>query len=415
MSWLDKIKDKMIIRTGDGNQYTPNWINAKMVAEYNVTEYNFPEVKGTFVDRREPKGRKYDLELYFQGEDHLQQTETFLKSAEDKRYWVVSHPMYDSINCQPISLSIDNTQYNVSKITTTVVETLIERNPKANVIIEDKIDEDNETLQENGADDFENNMNPSSADKNNMKTSIEDFYTTNVVGIEDNTDGQNYFNALNDARSKIDNATSEASQAMRAIQTFIEAPARFAQDVTVRMNMLTRNFETLQRNALGSFNTLQDIPNSFKHIFETMGSSTISNLCLATSLPFSENDYSNRVQVVSSVDIILDYYNRYLVNLDTMQIGNGGNPTDYIPNSATINELNDLVNFTLSRLFDLALNSKQERFLVLEDDSNFVLLAHRLYGLESNDSTIEELMRNNNLGLNAILNIHKGTTITYYI
>lgn len=98
-----------------------------------------------------------------------------------------------------------------------------------------------------------------------------------------------------------------------------------------------------------------------------------------------------------------------------MQSGTGGNPQDFIPEADTIISLNNIVNFTLANLFNIAVDAKQERQIVLEDDSNFINLTHRLYTMDIDDLNLDELMRNNNLGLNGLLNIKKGTVITYYI
>ena len=39
--------------------------------DYNVAEFEFPEVSGTLVSRKKPKGSRYDLEIIFQGENNL--------------------------------------------------------------------------------------------------------------------------------------------------------------------------------------------------------------------------------------------------------------------------------------------------------------------------------------------------------
>ena len=147
-----------------------------------------------------------------------------------------------------------------------------------------------------------------------------------------------------------------------------------------------------------------------------MGAAVITTMALATSKPFDENDYKSRVDVINSVDCLLEIYDQFITDLDTMQSGNGGNPEDYVANSEVLINLNSLVNFTMANLFDLALDAKQERILSLEDDSDFITLTHRLYGLDDEDENIDEMIRNNpQLGLDHYLNIKKGTEIIYYV
>jgi hypothetical protein len=77
--------------------------------------------------------------------------------------------------------------------------------------------------------------------------------------------------------------------------------------------------------------------------------------------------------------------------------------------------LNSLINFTVSNLFSIALKAKQERSIVLDKDSNWVLLTHRLYGIDKADKNIEELMKSNDVGLNEILQVKKGRRVVYYL
>ena len=92
MSWLDQIKNDLTIVTGDGKRYTPLHINAVKEKEYNTVEFNFPGVSGSLVSRRLPKGRRYALELYFQGEDNTTIADAFETSADDPRPWTPQPP-----------------------------------------------------------------------------------------------------------------------------------------------------------------------------------------------------------------------------------------------------------------------------------------------------------------------------------
>jgi len=73
------------------------------------------------------------------------------------------------------------------------------------------------------------------------------------------------------------------------------------------------------------------------------------------------------------------------------------------------------MNFTLSNLFAIALNAKQERSIVLEEDNNLVNLTHRFYGLDAADENIDEFILNNNIGISEHLLIKKGRILRYYV
>ena len=117
MSWIEKVSNEYIIVTGDGREYRPVSKNWQKSTEYNIAEFNFINVDGALVDKRRPKGRRFPLECYFQGEDHLDISERFENSAKDIRPWKVTHPYYGKLTVQASSLSFDNTVQIITKIT----------------------------------------------------------------------------------------------------------------------------------------------------------------------------------------------------------------------------------------------------------------------------------------------------------
>jgi len=406
MSWLDKIKTDLIIQCGDGKQFRPQWLNASKSKEYNVAEFEFPNVSGTLVHRSLPKGRRYNLELYFQGENHLDITQDFELSADDKRAWVLTHPMYGRLNVQPLSLSFDNTEHNVTKITGTVVETISEDYPKGVTAPQELIDafhnEANEALLTSLTSLTIDTAGATQLDAINKKAYTDGVKFINAEMFED------YFNAFNEANAAITNATSQPLQAMRLLQAVLLKPAQFRESVQSRMNTLVNQFNSLRAN-LGFLTTP-----SLKQQYEANAGATISGLFFAVSMPM-DGDYQKRSDVLDVVDTILYVYNTYVSDLDSLQTDNNGSPTSYVPSFGGLLSLGQLVNFTLSNLFDIAINAKQERTLIVDTDTNLVLLTHRIYGLDATDANIEYLKQTNGIGLNEILQIRKNRKILYYV
>ena len=408
MSWIDNIKTDLVIETGDGNKFMPDWLNASKVVEYNIVEFDFPNIPGTLVKRSQPRGRKYNLEIYFKGDDHLEQSNEFEKSANDSRAWTISHPFYDRIIVQPVSLAFDNTRYNTTKITSVIIETITEDNPKATVAPIEKIEADKEVLDTTFEDSFANDVIPDTDDINTLTENTAIFHDTGLKIASETIDAENYFNLFNAANAAILNATAEPLAAIRSVQAVINAPALFLQSIK---NRITVFVEQITKLSSGINNILTP---SNKKIYENNVGVALSAMALASSNP-QEGDYDSGSKVLEIIDEITISYNTYLTDLDILQTDTGGDEDSYIPDAESLIGLNNLINFTLSNLFDIALESKQERSIILEDDSNIILLAHRFNGLEADDSTIDSLMEINNIGLNEILNIRKGRTIIYLV
>lgn len=420
MSWVEKITTQFIITCGEGSSFNPLWLNATKKIEYNVAEFDFPNLSGTLVSRGRPRGTKYGLEIFFQGDDHLDVSKSFETASADSRPWVISHPFYGSLTVQPTGLNIDNSEYNVTKITCTVIETITEDNPKTAIdpienIALIKVQADELTLASFDAI-------PSAADKNSMTATNNKVYTDGKKITTLAEESESYFNAFNTANAAVLRATSEPLAAMRLIQSLINAPALFKNSVKTRVNTLYSQFISLNDSIVGA--TLRPT----KKIYEANSVAALSSMALAAANPL-EGDYQNRTDVLDIVDklvavqydivsntlIPIGAYPIFLASLDALQTPNGGDPNSYVPDADTLRALNDIINYTVSSLFTIALGAKQERTFYCDEDTNILLLTHRFYGMDQEDENVNKMIQNNNIGLSEYFQLRKGRKIIYYV
>lgn len=407
MSWIDQIENfKLTITCGDGVAYNPNWINAKRLQEYNISEFDFPGIAGTLVKRNKPLGIKHSLEIYFQGEDHLDTAEAFRKSSDDPAPWKLDHPFYGRLIVQPTSLEFDNSVYNITKISGAIIETITEDNPITSVSPVDAIPIAKNTLDTS----FENIViSPAPTDINTLSQNNQRNFKLGVPIITIPTEFEDYNHAFNIMNAAVNNAIADASLAMTLTMAFITKPAIFSAGLQTRINTLSAQFKNLRQGISALIN-----PNS-KYIYEVVAGTTISAMALATTVLTDADSLLSGDSLFSILNQISTSYNQYLQDLDDLQTLNGGNTTSFIADGIAITNLNDLVNLAISSLFQSALNSKQQRSITTDSDTNIILLTHQLYGLDDQDDNIQELMAENNIGLTEILQIKKGRKIVYYI
>lgn len=409
MSWVERIENNISITTGDGKVYTPNYAIGSKSVDYNVAEFEFPNIGGTLVKRSEHKGTRYSLELMFQGENNIDDAYAFELSARDKRAWKISHPIYDNITVQPTSMKIDNTGLNVTKVNVDIVETITDDAPKFTQDPKDKTTQDIITQQETAALVFtevelEPNLSASILD------SITDTYSQAVESLELAQDQfDEYTEKFNATASLISSGISDAFEIISAVQDLLMFPSTFLDNVKSKLNFFKKQIETLSAD-LPNFNT----PNE-KKVYESMVGSSVMAMVNSSVNPIDETDYGNSKDVLAVIDVMLLYNNLFLTNLDTLQTPNGGDIDSYIPDFESISELTTVMNYSVSQLFTIALGAQQERIVILDADDNVITLTHKFYGLEVDDSTIDEFMRNNNIGLNEMLELKKGREIIYYI
>lgn len=406
MSWIDKLNNDLIITTGDNVDYKPLWKRPSKSVSFNHTEFAFPQLQGSLIDRREPMGRRFPLEIFFVGENHLDQSAAFETSSKNKGVWRIQHPYYGLLFVQPTEINYDNTGDNITKISITTIETITDTNPKGKTDPIDSINLQKITLDSLAERDIIATIQPT--DINTIDNTNKKSFNLSVPIIklpDELTQLQNYFNQANSA---VATATASPILAMRATIALLSYPANLQSNVTTRINTLTNTFNQLRNTVIGMTGV------AAKQIYQTQGSALLSAMCVAAISPL-DGDYTNSKRVMVISDTILNNYNSYLADLDALQSINGGSPDSYVPSPDTLLALSNMLSFTLSNLYNIALNSRVEHSIITEKDTNIILLTHRFYGLDPSDNNINELFINNNWGLNHILQIKKGTRVIYYI
>lgn len=396
----------MTITTGDGKVYRPSWMGSTKETVYNVREFNFIDIPGGYVDRKEPKARRFSFKILFQGENNLVDSNVFEKSANDRRAWVVSHPQYDSLTVHPTALKYNDEVRNVTEITGILVETL----PRFYPITEVEPTEEIKTKSDETA---EGNL--SFADNEvEIDSTIIDNNTALYNQIKEQVptdDSEAYLNALNEANAKLFEATSDASQRLEAFnstQDYLLAPAFFVLGVRTRVNMLVAQLNEL------IFLLPNTVDKVDKLLFEYQGNAILNASGLSVSA-LIDGDLENANDALELAALITTGYQAYVASIDALQTSNNYSINSYSPNQSIQQSLNGLINFTISNLLTIALNGRQERRFLTYSDSNIYELAHRVYGLDANDENIQELITQNNWGINSYLQVPYNTEVIYYV
>jgi len=138
MSKLDKLNNvEFQIKTGDGRVFKPLFIPTETSLDFNTNVYDFIDVSGSLVEKKQPKGQKFPLKFYFQGDDVIEQTEDFLNSAKDKRYWIVTHPYYGEKKGHALSTTVNDENLNSNEINVDFIESIVYEYPKSNLSVKD--------------------------------------------------------------------------------------------------------------------------------------------------------------------------------------------------------------------------------------------------------------------------------------
>lgn len=410
MSWKENISQPFRLITGDGKEYNPLQMESTNVYSYdfNVSEFEFPEVSGTKVDRRLPKGRRFPIDIYFQGADNIDQAEGFRLSANDTRPWIIFHPVFGRLDGHPVSIKFDSSGINTTQITIDFVESITEDGPRitqdlANTTIasaQKALDEANVVVSEN--------VTPEISDVTYMASNTNKIYEDSSGFISDSSISAEYQNAFTKASTVINTAIGNASFDITTIQNFITYPFIFADSVQNRFIVFLKQLDTLTT----SIDTLTTT--NKKTIFENFKSSVLLAMVKSCVAP-NGDEYQNAPDVLDVITQLISSYNQFINELNSLQSINGTILGAFIPNYTLQNELNFAVNFAVANLYQIALNAQQARIVTLEKDSNVIIQTHRFYGLDVEDVNLNRFIDTNSVSLNELIQLKKGRELVYYV
>ena len=403
MNWEQRINNiKFSIETGDGKIYYPLYKGGELEKEYNTSSFEFISVKGTLVDRKKPKSRKLPLVFWFQGEFNINQADEFEISADDPRPWRVNHPFYGLISGQPISIKRDDSSLNVTEITVPFWESIDADYPVSNFTVKDNTRDRRDLVYSASALSAITNVKFASIDVAKQAQSIADM-SGEMKSIQDNNTYSDFQNALNAGLKAIDNLLEEPLNAIQTIQNFLDLPATYQQAIEGRI----ASYENIYYRLKTSIATLAD-----KKYFESMGASTIASMSMVAVNPIV-GDYVLVSDVEKMTARIAKIHKDYVDTLGDLKVSVYDVNNTYSPDASVQSELNSMVNYTIANLYLMSFETKRERIVITDKKTNVILLVHRYLGLDDDDANIDTFVKTNNLKLNQLFSIEKGTEIRY--
>ncbi len=405
MSWKNQIENTdFTITCGDGQSYTPLWRNSGRSDEFNASVYDFINIEGSLVDRKQAKGAKHSLLFYFDGDNHIQTTNQFRESSKDSRAWTIVHPIYGQLNGQPISISYNEDSLGITEITVDFIESILTDFPSEETSIQDRTVLKVSDVLKDSSIVFASDVQPQTEDITKLKDS--NAVTASKFGsLLNNANVTEFSNAVSKSQSNADNLLNDPLSAIQSSQTVIIIPSNFESPVIDKINAYINVFNSLKE----TIETVAD-----KLFFESQAAACVSAMCQSSVLP-QENDYIVRTEIDEVTQTILNIYAEYLQILDDNQVQIYDVENTFIPNVNTQTQLYELVTFTTGNLYNLAFAAKQERIVYTQKNTNIYLLAHRYVGLDINDENLEQFRQINDIKLNELFLIKKGREIKYYV
>lgn len=409
-NWEDRISNiKFSITTGDGKIFYPLWRDSVKNTDFNTTGFNFINVPGTLVERKERQGSVYPLTFYFDGADNIEKAKEFEISARDRRPWTVTHPIYDTIKGQPTSLGRTDS-LNITEITVNFWESIDVDYPNSNFSVKDNTLAKKDDVLASAAQSYSDKpvFEPEDIvkvkDNNvNISSSFDNVITSNPLYADALYTEYQYATAL--AMKSSDKLLDNAFDSIVATQALLNIPSRIETSVSVRLNAYKQAYGKIK----DIIDTVAD-----KLGFESNGGAVIANYADAAVNPV-EGDYTTMPEVQQAASELLAMYDDYVRVLDDASVSIYDINDTFQPDPLLQSQLYDIVMYTIGNLQQLAFEAQQERVVYTDKNTNLILLVHQYLGLDTNDENIERFRIINNIKLEELFRIRKDRRIIYYI
>lgn len=383
MDYQQRLKSiKFSITTGDGVKHSPLMLDSSIELNFNTREFLYLGQAGSYIGREEAGDRALPLSFYFEGNNHVEDMQAFMRSTDDKRPWKITHPFYDNIIVQPVGKLVLTSKFGQTWGEVTVKITLPEQLPAVNpditasaTVQKDAIDT---AVVESAAP-----GNPSVAKKqvSGIATNYNLLPNTNasIVALKD----------------KVRTATSLAQSALSKPQEFAESMRDLISFPFQIVGELRTSIDSLER----SFNELFALADTDIRLFESM-----SSLMMTTASAFAPNaTYENVSDVEQMKALIERIYQARILAFDS----NG-----YKPDSETELKIDILTQSVLGQLSEKALGANQEYVVFADIDAAPQVYASRFYG--DADNGLTRFIDENKIGGTELLQIRTGRRLVYY-
>ena len=394
-TWKDRIENiELSITTGDGKVWKPLWKKSEREVNYNIASFEAIEIEGSYAERKKKKGDKFPIILFFTGEDCVDKAREFEISARDRRSWIFKHPYYDTIKVQPAKLRFDYSEHNVVKITGILWETIAYKFPRENLPPAKLVSKGVENLYNEVVLSFVEEVDPPPA-----ANIIPSKAFINLL--------KNTLEKLAELKDDIANVKELARTASAAAQNMIQNVTNYIESVInliIFPLLIVQNIRSKIDAMIEAANNLKDIfisiPEAIPTYYEAQATSLLGSLCNLVV----DAEYRDSIEVFYAIDSTTDLYDGVRLIYD--DIG-------YLQNPEVALQLDVVINLTIGNLYEIAYTARQQRIIVLGEDSNLIVLAHKYYG--TGDDNITEFIEQNNIKSGEYLQLKKGREIIYFV
>lgn len=400
MSWMDRTKDAAYT-TPSGVRFDFPYLNADREFDKQTSAYNFPDVKGTYIQDLNSTDKRYPMRVIFSGEDHDLQSIAFEKGLREVGKGKLDHPRDGVLDVVPFG-TIKFREDLVVNANQTIVEvefwqTTITLFPQGS------LDQSSEILS--SAASLDESISAGFSESLILNTAIDrvtarDLFSKSVGFLKESlvlsSSVKNDFNTVFQSISAgIDDFDSETLAMQSQVLFALSAAADIKN--TVKLESFT--------GAVNQFadGRVKDSFNDFKN--NELQAVNAINASIKSSV---NNEFTIRSEAVYAAEIIISQF-------DKVNSWAEDNYSEFpqVDTGESYKDLQQAVYLAASYLVSLSFSLLQERVIVLSRSRSMIDLVGELYG--DIDGKLDFFIQTNDLSGDEFIEIEAGREVVYYV
>ena len=411
MSWTERLKEAAYT-SPSGTRYLFEYENVSTERSKNTTNFNFPDVNGTYVQESGSTGRSYPLRCIFWGEDYDLEAEAFDNALFETGIGRLEHPIYGTVDVVPIGNAVRRddlkTAGNQAILEVTFMATIGLIYPSSQTDPASEVISAVEEFNTAEASEFEENIALNTEVK---KATFKNKYNSFLSGVESNlkvisdtaAEVQSEFNAISDSINRgIDVLVGQPLALAAQTAQLIQAPSRAFALISAKLDAYKNLANSIIHTNGGSTSISPD--NLDFYTKDLYASCHLTGSILSTV----NTQFNTRVDAIKAANEVLTQFDDLTAWKDTNLTSLG-----LIDSGSAYQQLQNAVALTAGFLVEISFTLKQERRIILDRSRTIVDLAAELYG--SIDDQLDFLIDSNDLSGLEILELPKGREIVYYV
>lgn len=428
MTWQDRIRDAAYTSPGGTRIVFNDYEDVSREIEKHTSAFNFPGVKGTFVQDLGHSGYKYPFRIFFWGDDYDLEVQAFEDLLLETGPGILEHPIYGRKSVLPfgdIGRRDDlKTAANQAVIEVTFWETIPEIFPLSQVDPGARASNALLDFFSAAADQFLNVIGlGTEGEKSVFKGKFQALQGSVKSGLQNIANTQDTvrtaFNTIDQSiTSSIDLLIGEPLALAFQTLALIRAPSLALGIIQQKLD----GYKALADNILGisgeSEESVQSptLDSEGANTFHTndLYASGIMGASLQSTLTV---EFETKTDALAAADFVLTQFDELVEwrddNYASLSISEVSNST--IDTGESYQALQEAVAAVTGFLVELSFSLKQEKSFVLTEARNLVELVIELYGKNDLDENINFLINTNSLTGSEIIEIPAGRKITFYV